>query len=64
MDLLRVTFWRIKFVGGYEILENLWTPIDCLKSVSVPLSRGIACEGNVFIFFQFVNCGPVHKRRS
>jgi hypothetical protein len=49
--LLRVTFWRIEFVGGSKILENMWTPVDCLKSVSVPLSRAIAGEDNVVTFF-------------
>ena len=51
MDLASYHFLRIECVGGNDILENLWTPVDCLKSVLIPLSRGIACEGNIFIFF-------------
>jgi hypothetical protein len=50
MDLASWHVLRIEFLGGSEILENLLTPDRLFESVLIPLSPGIACEGNIFTF--------------
>jgi hypothetical protein len=51
VDLASCHVLCIEFLGGSDILENLWTPVDFLKSILTPLSRGSACQGNIFTFF-------------